>query len=230
MNELIELAERWANPFRLRTLAGENKERSRLRVSIEETTATLLKLEGYTPPRPMRDDAAMLPRDNLKTQNRKYAILRNVQANPVLVNMRQEAERIEARTAEAADELTRLEALTREHAPDLLGYLPVILDPQNPKIEEHARMLLGYLLARRQQPNTPVTPKSKASKLALAMGMLYDHPDWASKSIAEEVGCTEEYLSRSQKFQAAREAIRVMGKAEMRRGERHRGNDMDEYE
>ncbi len=77
--------------------------------------------------------------------------------------------------------------------------------------------------------NAPTT-KTNVSKIATAIGVLVDHPDWTNKAIAEAAGCSPEYLSRSTIYLAARDAIRASGASGTRRAAQHRGTDMDAYE
>jgi hypothetical protein len=69
----------------------------------------------------------------------------------------------------------------------------------------------------------------RISKLALALAVLKDHPDWTLERIASLAGCHEKYLSRSKKFRDARKVIRAIGKEENRHEKKHLGHDMDTY-
>jgi hypothetical protein len=73
-------------------------------------------------------------------------------------------------------------------------------------------------------------PASPPSKLARALAVLQDHPDWTNKQIANAAGCNPKYLSQNRKFRAAREAIRGIGQETLARDQRFRGSDMDAYE
>lgn len=61
------------------------------------------------------------------------------------------------------------------------------------------------------------------SKLASALVKLMDHPHWTNRQIAEAVGCSKEYLSRSSKFRAARVALKRTGAAGVPRGSKRDG-------
>jgi hypothetical protein len=69
----------------------------------------------------------------------------------------------------------------------------------------------------------------KASKLALALGILADNPILPDKEIAEAAGATPEYLSRNKKYQAAKAAIVGVGKADFPRAKKDHGRDTDDY-
>jgi hypothetical protein len=70
---------------------------------------------------------------------------------------------------------------------------------------------------------------SKASKIAIAIGVLAQHPDWTLEQIAEVAGCHIKYLSQSNKFKAARKAVKGIGQEAMKKARRYRGTDMDSY-
>jgi len=71
--------------------------------------------------------------------------------------------------------------------------------------------------------------KPKASKIAAAIGVLSQHPEWTNKEIASAVGCNPKYLSQQPSFKAARKAIRGIGLESYARSRRYRGRDMDAY-
>ena len=77
--------------------------------------------------------------------------------------------------------------------------------------------------------NAPTT-KTNVSKIAIALGVLADHPDWTDKEIAKAAECSPATLSRNPKYRAARTAIRASGASGARRAARHRSTDMDKYE
>jgi hypothetical protein len=68
-----------------------------------------------------------------------------------------------------------------------------------------------------------------ASKIAQAIAILWDHPEWTDKEIAAAAGCSPEHLCRNDKYQAARAAMRDYQKSLLPRAKQHRGSDMDEY-
>jgi hypothetical protein len=68
------------------------------------------------------------------------------------------------------------------------------------------------------------------SKIATALAVLSDHPDWTNQQIAQTAGCNVKYLSQSQKFKAARQAVRGLGRESCHKSGRRRGSNMDEYE
>lgn len=49
---------------------------------------------------------------------------------------------------------------------------------------------------------------SSVSKESLAIAILYENPELTNKEIAKRVGCTEEYLSRSEKFKSVRRTLK----------------------
>ena len=53
------------------------------------------------------------------------------------------------------------------------------------------------------RPKAPPTPRSKE---ATALALLVDHPDWTTKRIADEAGCSRSLLEHSPKFRGARAA------------------------
>jgi hypothetical protein len=67
-------------------------------------------------------------------------------------------------------------------------------------------------------------------KLSLALATLCKHPDWSAARIAKEVGCSGPYLSKQPKWRAAVQAIKGVGQENLRKADRHRGHDMDEYQ
>ncbi len=67
-------------------------------------------------------------------------------------------------------------------------------------------------------------------KLAKAIGVLSQHPDWSDRRIAKEVGCTGTYLSNQPKWRAARKAIKGIGQEVQHQADRHLGHDMDQYQ
>jgi hypothetical protein len=81
------------------------------------------------------------------------------------------------------------------------------------------------------QPDAePGTRRARpTSKLALALAVLHDHPDWTNKRIAAAAECNPKYLSQSSKFKAARAAIKGIGREQFHRERRNRGSDMTAY-
>jgi len=73
-------------------------------------------------------------------------------------------------------------------------------------------------------------PAQPGEKIAKAIFLLALHPEWTYARIAEEAGVRQKSLSRNQKFKAARQAIKSVGKLNHRRSNRTRGTSMDEYE
>jgi hypothetical protein len=67
------------------------------------------------------------------------------------------------------------------------------------------------------------------NKIAMALALLVDHPDWTDKAIAEAVGCSGAYLSNNRRYRAARKAIKGQGQDDRQRSRKHRGSAMDEY-
>jgi hypothetical protein len=68
-----------------------------------------------------------------------------------------------------------------------------------------------------------------ATAIDAAIGLLAKHPDWTDFRIAKAAGCTPPNLSKSGRYQAAREAIKKLGEEGSRHNARHRGADMDQY-
>jgi hypothetical protein len=79
------------------------------------------------------------------------------------------------------------------------------------------------------QPASCQTVPAKTSKIALALAVLTDHPDWTNEKIAGAAGCNVKYLSQAPKFKTARAAIRGLGHERQTRDRRSRGADMDRY-
>jgi hypothetical protein len=82
------------------------------------------------------------------------------------------------------------------------------------------------------QPTEPATTGPAArplNKIAAALALLIEYPDWTNKAIAEAVGCSPPYLSQNSQFLAARKAIKGIGQESRQRSHKHRGSDMDEY-
>jgi len=75
-----------------------------------------------------------------------------------------------------------------------------------------------------------IAPVAPASKQALAIAVLMDHPDWAVKRVAKAAGCSPAYLSRSAAYQAARECVKDLGKDSLRIGKKPRGTRLGEYD
>jgi hypothetical protein len=73
------------------------------------------------------------------------------------------------------------------------------------------------------------TETKKPSKLALALAVLHDHPDWTNKQIAEHAGCNDKYLSQNETFKAARKAIQGIGQEALPRDKQYRGSGMEAY-
>lgn len=96
----------------------------------------------------------------------------------------------------------------------------------NAVLETVLPALDGKITWGREATSSGVTGKGvknlQASKIALAIAVLSQHPDWTVKKVAEEVGCHAKYLSGSAQFKTARKAIQAAGAAEMRRLPRDR--------
>jgi hypothetical protein len=56
--------------------------------------------------------------------------------------------------------------------------------------------------------STESEPRPKRDKIAEALGVLAQHPDWTNKAIAIQVGCNANYLSQNERFKNARTALR----------------------
>lgn len=102
-------------------------------------------------------------------------------------------------------------------------------------VEAIARAVVALLPTAGTTATTDVdtitaTTARPASKIAIALGVLAENPQWTDKRIADAAGCSPEYLSRHPLYRAARDALRDTGKIEMRRASRHRGANLDEYE
>jgi hypothetical protein len=70
------------------------------------------------------------------------------------------------------------------------------------------------------------------TKIAKALAVLCDHPEWTNEQIAAEVQCNVKYLSQSAQFRAARHAIRELGRRQMTRlprpGRQGSGDDAED--
>lgn len=80
-----------------------------------------------------------------------------------------------------------------------------------------------------QKRDKPEGAGTKASKLATALALLSEHPDWTTKGVALAVGCHPKYLSGSRRYKAARKAIKGIGQEDAIRGAKWRGTNMDQY-
>lgn len=76
----------------------------------------------------------------------------------------------------------------------------------------------------------PPKPKRKASKIDQAIGLLTKHSDWTDPQIAEEVGCSLPNLSGNKRYRIARDGVRRMNQAQLRRSTTNTGSDMNLYE
>jgi hypothetical protein len=70
--------------------------------------------------------------------------------------------------------------------------------------------------------SVPVRRQKRPSKIALAIAVLSEHPDWTNAEIATRVHCNVKSLSNSKKFKAARNAIKAAGRAALPRGRKGR--------
>jgi hypothetical protein len=59
---------------------------------------------------------------------------------------------------------------------------------------------------------TQLAAGKKLRKIDLALATLAQHSDWTTKKIAEHVGCRRDYLEKSLRFRAAREAQKPQGR------------------
>ena len=83
---------------------------------------------------------------------------------------------------------------------------------------------LGNLLACMKASKSVAKDKPLfGAKMAGALATLAMHPNWTNKAIAEAVGCSEEYLSRSKKFKTARSAQKGANAMHRRRGSKRDG-------
>ena len=73
-------------------------------------------------------------------------------------------------------------------------------------------------------------PSPRGDKIALALSILIQHPEWSNRQIAEAAACNKNYLSQSARFKATRKAIKTSGQESQRRTKKSRGSDMDEYQ
>ena len=105
----------------------------------------------------------------------------------------------------------------------------VDLTPRTPEDEQRERDNASL-----SDPTTDAGTRGRTAqpgqKIAKAIGLLALHPEWTNAQIAAEAGVHEKSLSRNEKFKAARQAIKAVGKLSHRRSNRTRGTSMDEYE
>src|SRR5262249_4528143 len=69
----------------------------------------------------------------------------------------------------------------------------------------------------------------RAGKLEMALAVLATHPGWSDRRIAAQVGCSGAYLSKQEKWRAARSAIKGVGQEDKHRAGQNRGTVMDQY-
>lgn len=76
-----------------------------------------------------------------------------------------------------------------------------------------------------------ISPAGKRpSKVATAIAILSEQPGLTNEQIAEMVPCHPKTLSNSEKFRAAREAIKSVGQESHRKSRRNRGANMEDYD
>ena len=79
--------------------------------------------------------------------------------------------------------------------------------------------------------SVPSRPAARRmNKIAAAIAIKSEHPDWTNEKVAEEAGCHPKTLSKSKKYKMVCAAIKVVGAREHRPAGRNRGSDMEEYE
>src|SRR5438094_435357 len=106
---------------------------------------------------------------------------------------------------------SEIEELVIAHVPELLGMIPniPIAKHDSLEIENLARQmkeLRGKAIAHERSGNAQIGILPPISKIACALAVLYEHPDWTNMKIAAVVGCAAETLSRSLEFKCARMA------------------------
>ncbi len=187
-DRLIELAEQWSSPYRWQSLLEHHNQLKQDRAAIVETTEQLLRIAGYTPPRPSGEDP-----DDFATQTSKYALLRSAKDDPILKGLRENEKQNERLTFTLVSELKELELLVRQFTPDLLGNLSGYVHTDATTQDEHVRgmrTLLGNLLDRRKaaneianqdctknkpgRPNTPEEIEKRVSELKAQGGVWKD--------------------------------------------------------
>jgi hypothetical protein len=81
--------------------------------------------------------------------------------------------------------------------------------------------------------STEATTSSKRkgpSKVAVAIAILSEHPEWKVKDIAAKVPCNVKTLSKSLLFKAARNAIKEAGRSAAPRGQKDRDGNVEAWE
>ena len=79
------------------------------------------------------------------------------------------------------------------------------------------------------KPGAPISKRTGASKEAIALGVLADHPDWSDIEIAKSAGCNRTSLYAFPKFMAAKKILR-RGKDALTRGSKYQDGGLEAWD